>query len=171
MSGQRTEVAAVSAESPRLPRLAEPDWLGSPEEMAQTLLGLMKQMEASLQGSHTAVLASDGLGLENCTREQARLQRAVELLLGPQAWPGTGTEKDDLRQARSGESRFAPRFVTQCPPQLRSELLAEEWRVLQGTRVQAALLRRARQFQCILANLAAIQGSHWGAWLGQRPPW
>ena len=121
------------------------------------------------------MLASDGLGLENCTREQVRLHRALELLLWPRAWPGTaaenagttlrkvvqndvqtairkdGKEKDDQKKAlpespRSGPESV-PRFFTECARPLAAQLLAAERRVLQGTRVQAALLRRARQFQ------------------------
>ncbi len=167
---------------------------GSPDEMAQAMLGLLAKMEASLEGSQKAVLASDGLGLENCTREQVRLHRALELLLWPRAWPGTaaenagttlrkvvqndvqtairkdGKEKDDQKKAlpespRSGPESV-PRFFTECARPLAAQLLAAERRVLQGTRVQAALLRRARQFQRILRNVVAAQSAPYGAWFG-----
>jgi hypothetical protein len=159
---------------------------GSADEMAQAMLGLLAEMEASLAGSQKAVLASDGLGLENCTREQVRLHQALELLLWPRAWPGTAVRKavhkdvqtvqkssqnkDGQKNALSRPPRAVPesvpRFFTECARPLAAELLAAERRVLQGTRVQAALLRRARQFQRILANVAAAQGAHCGAWFG-----
>lgn len=119
------------------------------------MLGLLAEMEASLQGSQKAVLASDGLGLENCTREQARLHRALEMLLWPQAWPGTAVQK-------AVEKSAGPR----CAPRLAAELLAAERRVLQAARVQAALLRRARQFQRILANVAAARAARPEVWPG-----
>jgi hypothetical protein len=164
----------------------------SADEMAQAMLGLLAEMEASLEGSRKAVLASNGLGLENCTREQVRLHRALELLLWPRKWPGTAAEnagtalrkdvqkkdvqaavrKDGQKNVLSGSPRSipvsVPRFFVECAPPLAAELLAAERRVLHGTRVQAALLRRARQFQRILTNVAAAQGAPYGAWLGSR---
>jgi hypothetical protein len=128
----------------------------SADEIAQLMLGLVVEMEASLQGSQKAVLASDGLGLENCTREQVRLHRALELLLWPRAWPGTAVQ--EAAQKSGGPP---------CAPDLAAELLAAERRVLHATRVQAALLRRARQFQRILANFAAARAARDGAWPGQ----
>jgi hypothetical protein len=138
---------------------------GSADEMARAALGLLAEMEASLAGSQKAVLASNGLGLENCTREQVRLHRALELLLWPRAWPGTATEKGDQKDSQKNALRIGP-SVPQCAPPLAAELLAAGRRVLQEARVQAALLRRARQFRHILTNLAANQGASYGAWFG-----
>jgi hypothetical protein len=104
--------------------------LSGADEIALALLELVAEVEASLRGSQKAVLAIDGLGLENCTREQVRLHRAVEMLLWPRAWPGTA-EKDALTVT----PRSVPRFVTECAPFLAGELLAAERRVLQGTRL------------------------------------
>jgi hypothetical protein len=159
------------------------------EAMAQAMLGLLAEMEASLEGSQKAVLARDGLGLENCNREQVRLHRALELLLWPRAWPGTAVESPGFairtevqnvvqkvaenyipKHAGSGSPRSGPeslpRFFVECAPLLATELFAAARRVRQATRVQAGLLRRARQFQRILTNVAAAQGAHYGAWLG-----
>jgi hypothetical protein len=119
--------------------------MGGEDEIGPALLGLLEQMAASLQESQKAVLASDGLKLENATREQVRLHRAFEILLWPQAWPGT------LDQNAAGPVR--PRRA----PLVAAELLAAARRVLEATRVQVALLRRARQFQHILSNVVAAQ--------------
>jgi hypothetical protein len=158
----------TSAEIPgaqsRLPSIS----IGGADDTWQAMLGLLDEMAASLQGSHKAVLASDGLGLENCTREQVRLNRALEMLLWPQAWPGTVVQKDVQKNAQKKDALKIARPAGS--PSLAAELLAAEWRVLHATRVQAALLRRARQFQRILSNLAAAQGSPCGAWFGQSPP-
>jgi hypothetical protein len=186
--------AYKAAEIPGAQSPFPPISMGRADDTWQAMLGLLDEMAASLRGSHKAVLASDGLGLENCTREQARLHRALEMLLWPLAWPGTAVQrdvqkddpkdlqnnaqkKDDLKNARPAGPQFVPRFATRpvppsvphCAPSLAAELLAAEWRVLHATRVQAALLRRARQFQRILSNLAAAQGSPCGAWFGQSP--
>lgn len=150
------------------------------DEIAQAVLGLLAEMEASLQGSQKAVLASNGLSLENCTREQVRLHRALEMLLWPRAWPGTAVEnpglarqtdvqtdlQNDVRKSAHQDILRGGTSVPRCAPLLAAELLAAERRVLQGTRVQAALLRRARQFQRILTNVAAAQGAPYGAWFG-----
>lgn len=167
---------------------AEPvslDFLPGADEIAGVVLGFLAELEASLQGSQKAVLASDGLTLENCTREQYRLHRTLEMLLWPQAWPGTGAQqgvqkdvqKEAQKEARNEAQKDVresslpgkPRFVSECAPQLAAELLAAEGRVLHATRVQAALLQRVRQFQRILANVAAAQGAPCGAWFGQSP--
>jgi hypothetical protein len=140
-SGEAAGQAPVGPAPASLPSLP----LSGENEIGPALLGLMKQMEASLEESQKAVLASDGLRLENSTREQVRLHRACELLLWPQAWPGT----PDRQAAR--------RMQPQGAPPVGAELLAAARLVLQGTRVQAALLRRAQQFQCILSNVAAAQ--------------
>lgn len=172
----------VSRESASLPPVS----MGGADEIGQAILALLEEMAASLRGSHQAALASDGLGLENCTREQVRLHRALEMLLWPLAWPGTAVskdvqkdgpkdiridaqKKDDLKNARPAGPQFVPRPVPLCAPSLAAALCAAEWRVLHATRVQAALLRRARQFQRILSNLAAAQGAPCGGWFGQSP--
>ncbi len=104
----------------------------SADEIAQAMLGLLAELEASLRGSHTAVLAHDGVGLENCTREQVRLHRALEMLLWPRAWPGTAAGKDAL----SGTRRSIPRSIAECTSFLAAELLAAERRVLQRTQAE-----------------------------------
>jgi hypothetical protein len=139
--------------------------LSSADESGQAVLALLEEMAASLQGSHKAVLASDGLGLENCTREQVRLHRALEMLLRPLAWPGTAIQTE----AQQDVQKTSRPAGLRCAPPLAAQLLAAEWRVLRATRVQAALLRRARQLQRILSNLAAAQGLPCGAWFGQSP--
>jgi hypothetical protein len=112
------------------------------DEIAQAMLGLLAEMEASLQGSQKAILARDGLGLENCAREQVRLHRALELFLWPRAWPGTAaeaepeTEKDALLGTPQSAPESVPQFVAECSPFLAAEMLAAERRVLQGTRAR-----------------------------------
>lgn len=132
----------------------------SQDEIAQAVLGLLTEMEASLEASQKAVLTSDGRMLENCTREQVRLYRALEPLLRLPAWPGTAGQKADKKNVRPAEPG--------CPPALAAEVLAAQQRVRHGARVQAALLRRARQFRRILANFAAAQGATYGAWFEQN---
>ena len=68
----------------------------SADEMVQAVVGLLAELAASLEGSQKAVLASNGAGIESCVREQVRRHRALELLLGPRAWPGTAVE--DMRE-------------------------------------------------------------------------
>lgn len=178
--------ANKAAEIPGTQSPLPPGSMGGADNTGQAMLALLEEMATSLRGSHQAALASDGLGLENCTREQVRLHRALEMLLGPLAWPGTAVpkdvqkdgpkdiqnnapKKDDLKNSWPVGPQSVPRPVPLCAPSLAAALRAAEWRVLHATRVQAALLRRARQFQRILSNLAAAQGSPCGAWFGQSP--
>ena len=175
-----------AAEIPGPQSFLPPGSMGGADDTGQAMLALLEEMAASLRGSHQAALASDGLGLENCTREQVRLQRALEMLLWPLAWPGTAVPKDvqkdeprdiqnnaakkgDLKNAWPVGPQSVPLSFPLCAPSLAAALRAAEWQVLHATRVQAALLRRARQFQRILSNLAAAQGSACAAWFKQSP--
>lgn len=150
------DVAATRAQPDSFESTAPSSALLSADEMAQTVLGLLAELEASLRGSHTAVLACDSVGLEHCTREQLGLHRALEMLLWPRAWPGTAVEKDALPGTRP-----VPWFVAECAPALAAELLVAERRVLQGTRLQISEVPRdeeaARMLQCQQACDASAQ--------------
>jgi len=136
----------------------------SQDELAQAALGLLTEMEASLQGSQKAVLSGNGPMLERCTREQVRLHRALEVLLAVPAWPGTTLPTSDLITTEPTNVRAA---VPRSASVMAAEVLSAARRVLHGARVQAALLRRARQFRRVFSNLAAAQGATYAVRFGE----
>jgi hypothetical protein len=121
---------------------------------AQAGVELLQALAASLEGSMNALLARDLGGLEQATREQARLQREFEIL-GRLTGPG-----------HAGEG-FKPSLVS-------DEFRAAGKRVIHLGRVQLALLARGERWLRTLARLAAGPGASYGppqpAGQGTLPP-
>lgn len=104
--------------------------LPNPSDVARASLVLLHELETSLAASQRALLRSDVTGMETGTREQRRLQRALEIL-----WAA---------------NRFDSR-----PSESAGQLRAAQMRVLYLGRVQVVLLRRAQQSLVVLGNLLA----------------
>jgi hypothetical protein len=119
------------------------------DELGQAILLVLRQLEASLEASQAAVLAREVEGIERHTEEQIGLSRALTVLYGESTFQNHSPS--DLQAA-------LPRMA----PHLAAELRAAENRVLQLTRVQAALLGRAQRFLMILTNLVAGPGASYG---------
>jgi len=114
-------------------------------ELLPDRLAVMRELEASLQGSRKALLALD-LAIERGTREQVRLIRELEMVLRrPTASSAIG------RQPAEDAAQGLPA----CAPELEEELRRCESRVRDGARLQAALLARARSKLRVLANMLA----------------
>jgi hypothetical protein len=120
-------------------------------------LTLIGELEASLHASRKALLALDLAGIERETREQVRSIRNLEDVLARSMAPrvrGIWAAKDRALGC-SGN-----------PPELESELEKELrrscHRVLEATRLQAALLARARTKLRVLANMLAGQSVNYG---------
>ena len=88
----------------------------------------------SLHSSQKALLSGDVARLEQSTRQQIGLRRALKIL-----WPENGAGSSEMH----------------CDPLLASELRTAQMRVLHLGRVQAALLRREQRWLRTLSNLLA----------------
>jgi hypothetical protein len=95
---------------------------------------LLLELEMSLYASQKALLSGDVARLEQSTRQQIGLRRALKIL-----WPENGAGSYDMH----------------CDPPLASELRMAQMRVLHLGRVQAALLRREQRWLRTLSNLLA----------------
>jgi hypothetical protein len=105
----------------------------SKEESAQGAAALLEELASSLEASQKAVLSGDLRSLQQETREQARLHRALQIL-----W-------------NSG------RPIATVP-----QLRARQQRVLDLGRVLQALLARRQRWLRTLAHLAAGPGAIYG---------
>jgi len=117
-------------------------------ELTATRLALLADLEASLGASHRAVLAKDVAALNHATAEQARLRRALEVLLKP---IGDGSSSSSRQRESLGP-----------------EVQAAAARILHLARVQRALLRRAQQFLSVLAHFAAGPGTTYSELVSSR---
>lgn len=126
-------------------------------ELAQTSLQLLEELEASLQGGQSALLALDVAAMEHSTAEQCRLSQSLKILLGPEI-----TVSQDKGEGRQGLLAWP-----KCVPELDVALRAAKSRVLHLTQVQAALLSRAQRFLAVLHNLTAGPGAPYGPLLSQ----
>ena len=122
----------------------------SSAEMTTARLAIVTELETSLRASQQALLTRDLDGIEQGMREQKRLERAFAIL---QPEPISNSHDRTLLPAAAS-----------CDPKLAGELRAAATRVLHLGRVQAALLRRARQSLTVLSNLLA------GPEAGYGPP-
>jgi hypothetical protein len=123
------------------------------DELGQAILLVLRQLEASLEASQAAVLAREVEGIERHTEEQMRLSRALTILYGESTF--------HAHQQHHPASDF-PAALPRMTTRLAADLRAAEKRVLQLTRVQAALLGRAQRFLRILTNLVAGPGASYG---------
>jgi hypothetical protein len=115
-------------------------------------LALMRALHSSLCAGHTALVELNLQGIECGTQEQVVLSRKLA---------------EDVRQEnpspagpRSGQYRSAG--FAGCTPRLAEELRQSEREVLQGLRLQAALLARAQSKLRVLANMMADPGIDYG---------
>ncbi|HEY3971871.1 MAG TPA: hypothetical protein VGM18_02640 [Candidatus Sulfotelmatobacter sp.] len=107
---------------------------GRSVEIAAACQAILADLEASLKTSQLALLGRDASALAECTREQIRLQRSLDML-----WPRNGKASCDVG------------FDFSLIPGLRAAVA----RVLHLGRVQAALLARAQCWLSTLSNLLA----------------
>jgi len=101
-------------------------------ELAAAAISVLLELEAGLHSSQKALLARDMAGVEQGTREQIRLRRALEILA---PWEAARTS---------------------------SELRTTAMRILHLGRVQAALLDRARRWSRMISNLLAGPEASYG---------
>jgi hypothetical protein len=122
------------------------------EDGARSALILIGELEASLHASRKALLALDLAGIERETREQVRSIRNLEDVLARSMAPRVrGSCMTKERAVRSGNS-----------PEPEEELRRSCQRVLEATRLQAALLARARTKLRVMANMLAGQSVNYG---------
>jgi hypothetical protein len=131
-----------------------------PAELAPARLAILAELQVSLEASQKALLARDLDGIEQGTREQVRLQRALALLERPHAGPA-----GDSVDQKSGSQP-----EVQLPPALAST----QTRLVHLARVQAALIARAQRSAKMMARLLAGPGVAYGPnremVLGASPP-
>lgn len=133
-------------------------------------MALMRQLQASLSGSRTALLTLDLGAIEQGTREQVELSR--RLAEDPrQASPGAGrvtlgADEDHALRVTAG---FQELEATLLEAALREELERSEREVLQALRLQSALLERARRKLRVLSNMLAGPGVDYVAPLYAAP--
>ena len=135
-SNQSTNAATLSA-----------DILQPGAGPAQTRLTLLRQLQASLSRSCTALLALDLAGIERGTREQVGLSQELAADLPRAGRELAGGAREELRQNELG--------------------------ILQALRLQSALLARARCKLRVLVNMLAGPSASYGPLglrTGARPP-
>jgi hypothetical protein len=122
-------------------------------ELPRRPLILMRELEASLHASRKALLALDLAGIEGETREQGRLMGQLEAVLPPGLAPRARGQQpaEDLERVWSAHG-----------PELEEEFRRGCKRILEATRLQAALLARARSKLRVLANMLAGQSVIYG---------
>jgi hypothetical protein len=128
------------------------------DDLVHIRFGLMRDLEASLEGSRKALLVLDLAGIEHGNSEQMRLLCEMAATL-----PRRGAAQDD------GCSRFAggaaEHRLTQEHERERErgkELCQSRDRILTATRLQGALLSRARTKLRVLANMLASPSADYG---------
>jgi len=107
------------------------------DDIAESSLNLLRQLEASLQASQRALLSGDLEALQEKTCEQLRLQGALQA-----CWSQNGA---GARESNPMLAEFA----------IASDLRAAQMRVLDLGRVQAAILSRANRWLTTVSNLLA----------------
>jgi hypothetical protein len=125
------------------------------DERARSALTLVRELEASLHGSRKALLALDLAGIERETREQVRSIRKLEDVLARSMAPRARGMTKERALVRSGNS-------PEPEPEPQEELRRSCHRVLEATRLQAALLARARTKLRVMANMLAGQSVNYG---------
>jgi len=123
-------------------------------------LPLLRQLEASLCHSRTALLVLDLAGIERETREQVGLSQkiAAEIRRGTESTARVGEREVERRPSASAERA----------PEMPEELARIISRVLQALSLQVALLARARGKLRVLANMLADPSVAYGPLPAQR---
>jgi hypothetical protein len=140
---------------------AAPTALANARELADDWVAarvrLMAELEASLHCSREALLALDLVAIERQTDEQAILVRKFEELL----------REGMLRQAsQPQDEKDTPSAARQSSPGWEEELRRKATRIVEATRLQAALLTRAQCKLRILANVLAGPSVIYGPFRG-----
>jgi hypothetical protein len=140
--------------------------------LAEASAAFLGELESSLLSSQRALLARDLASLEQATREQKRLRRALEILWtsGPTV-PDVTTHDSTTHDSATHDSAThdwsmhdsAAALDLRSSPALAAELRAAQLRVLHLARVQAALLAREGRWLTTLANLMAGPEAGYGA--------
>jgi hypothetical protein len=134
------------------------------DELPRVRLALMRELEASLQGSRKALLALDLVGIERGTREQVGLTREIEAVLQRGIAQPAKHRAPPAKHRTAPEQESSPSAYT---PELEDELRRCQNRVREAARLQAALLARAQRKLRILANMLAGPSLNYGALLGR----
>ncbi len=106
-------------------------------------VSLLADLEASLRGSHEALLSRDVVRLEQLTHEQASLRLALSLLWGKAPAHRIGSKSDGQVAVQDSDLPLA------------SALRVAGMRVLHLGRVQLALLDHMQQSLRVVSNLTA----------------
>jgi hypothetical protein len=115
------------------------------------------ELQASLERGRKAMLALDLEGIERETGKQAGLIREFESLQRP----GAGTrasekQEEEEKEADDDEGEQEEEFLfSAATPGLREKFRRHADRILEATRLQAALLARAQSKLRVLANILA----------------
>jgi hypothetical protein len=107
-------------------------------------LAVLRELEASLLASRRALLALDLGAIERGTSEQAGLIREFDALLRP------------------GLSAGTPERIPERIPERQETLRQSAQRILEASRLQAALLARAQRKLRVLANMLAGPSASYG---------
>jgi hypothetical protein len=122
------------------------------DESGAALLAWMEELESSLLGSHRALLKLDLAGIERETSEQAGL-------IG---------KFDVVRRQSGGAFHLTGHSLTGYTTGWERELRSSVSRILEATRLQAALLARAQAKLRVLANMLAGPSVDYGPFLARR---
>jgi hypothetical protein len=117
-------------------------------ESGAALLAWMEELEASLMGSHRALLELDLASIECGTREQANLIRKFDAV---------------RKQSEDGAIRLPAHA-----PGLARELRHSGARILEAARLQSALLVRAQGKLRVLGNMLAGPSADYGPLLARH---
>lgn len=131
---------------------------GEPAELLQACLALMRGLETSLQGSRKALLVLDLAGLERGTCEQIGLVRELALIQMAHVAslaPGREPVQAGIPAASGYDSG------------MKEEFRRSGNRILQATRLHAALLARVQRKLCILAHVVAGPSAPYGPSVSQ----
>jgi hypothetical protein len=126
------------------------------EESARARLAWMGKLEASLVGSHKALLALDLAGIEQRTVEQIGLLEEFATIWRPRE----RSREPEHEHKHEHENDALDRAVRAL--ELEKELRRRGKRILDAVRLQAALLARAQGKLRVLANMLAGPSADYG---------
>lgn len=129
-------------------------------ELARMRLAVMRELQTSLSGSQTALLALDLAGIEQGTREQVDLSHRLGCGIAQErAWLAKGRRRTGEQLARGGadteivDTKIIATEIIET--EIEEELRQGERRVWEALRLQSALLARARAKLRVLSNILA----------------
>ncbi|MFZ1008603.1 MAG: hypothetical protein WAN65_17310 [Candidatus Sulfotelmatobacter sp.] len=125
------------------------------ERFSLERLQLLRELEASLNGSRQSLLALDLAGIEQGTREQVGLVREIQRFPEREMHMPRPGRKETRERPEGGTQETSGSERSAWSREMAEEVRRCEQSVLQAARVQAALLARARRKLRILANMLA----------------